>query len=103
MTMTHSSLGGHGEALNVNKTEEIFRNVTGVPKRLQHKNKTKMVGMEKTAQIIILTSTESSKEAVQTGGYINTERERGKRARDSLEVRPADVDPTTGGHRFVTG
>lgn len=76
VTMTHSSLGGHGEALNVNKTEEIFRNVTGVPKRLQHKNKTKMVGMEKTAQIIFLTSTESSKEAVQTGGYINTERER---------------------------
>lgn len=99
--MTHSLLGGHGEALNVKKTEEIVRNVTGVPKRLQHKNKTKMVGMEKTAQIIFLTSTESSKETVQTGRYINTER--GKRARDSLEVRPADVDSTTGGHRFVTG
>lgn len=71
-TMIHSSLEVHREALNVNKTEVIDWNFAGVPKRLHHKNKTKIVAKEKTGQIR-LTSNDSSKEKVQTGRYINTE------------------------------
>lgn len=70
--MIHSPLEFHREALNVNKTEVIVINVAGVPERLHHKNKTKIVAKEKTGQIR-LTSNDSSKEKVQTGRYINTE------------------------------